>query len=56
MMASAPLLKETSHAVLLSSYLATTQDKYRYQGTADFLEKLLCMNSHTASVLLGSWA
>lgn len=56
-MASAPLLKEHSQALLLSSfYLSTVRTKHLYQGTADFYEKLLCMNAHIASVLLGMWA
>lgn len=50
---SAPLLKKHSHAVLLSSYLSTVRAKHLYQDTADFYEKLLCMNAHTASILLG---
>lgn len=52
-MAAAPLLKEHPHALLLSSYLSTTQAKHLYKETTDFHEKLLCMNTHTASVLLG---
>lgn len=52
-MASAPLLKQHSQALLLTSYLATVQGKHLFQGTADFYQKLLCMSPHTASILLG---
>lgn len=52
-MAAAPLLKEHSQALLLTSYLSTAQAKHLYKETAGFHEKLLCMNTHTASVLLG---
>lgn len=52
-MASAPLLKRHSQALLLSSYLSSVQAKHMYQDTTEFYEKLLCMNAHTAAVLLG---
>eukprot|EP00752_Nemacystus_decipiens_P011512 g10222.t1 len=52
-MASGPLLKEHSQALLLTSYLSTTQKKYLPKERREMLEELLCMNAHTASVLLG---
>eukprot|EP00752_Nemacystus_decipiens_P011513 g10223.t1 len=52
-MAAAPLLKGHSQAVLLSSYLSTVRTRNQYQGIADFYEKLLCMDFHSASLLLG---
>lgn len=55
-MAAAPLLKQHARALLLTSYLATVQEKHLFEGTADFYEKLLCMSAHTASLLLGQRA
>ena len=52
-MASAALLKEHPQAVLLSSYLSAAQAKNLFRETADFYERLICMDAHTASVLLG---
>lgn len=56
MMAASPLLKQHAQALLLTSYLATVQGKHLFEGTAEFYEKLLCMDAHTASVLLGQKA
>lgn len=53
-MAAAPLLKEHSQALLLTSYLSTVQGAHGYQETEEFYDKLLCMSAHTASLLLGS--
>ncbi|CAB1098062.1 unnamed protein product [Ectocarpus sp. CCAP 1310/34] len=51
--ASAPLLKAHRYAVLLTSFISTSHVSSLFQGTQEFYEKLLCMNSHTAAVLLG---
>ncbi|CAM9319522.1 unnamed protein product, partial [Ectocarpus sp. 12 AP-2014] len=50
--ASAPLLKAHHHSVLLTSFISTLRSSNLFQGTQEFYEKLLCMNSHTAAVLL----
>ncbi|CAN0216257.1 unnamed protein product, partial [Ectocarpus sp. 6 AP-2014] len=50
--ASAPLLKAHHHAVLLTSFISTLKSSNLFQGTQEFYEKLLCMNAHTAAVLL----
>ncbi|CAM9318377.1 unnamed protein product, partial [Ectocarpus sp. 13 AM-2016] len=49
---SAPLLKAHHHAVLLTSFISTLRSSNLFKGTQEFYEKLLCMNSHTAAVLL----
>lgn len=54
MMASAPLLKKNSQALLLTSYLSTMEAKRVKKETVDFYEKIFCMSAHTASLLLGS--
>ncbi|CAM9691691.1 unnamed protein product [Ectocarpus fasciculatus] len=51
--ASAPLLKAHHHAVLLTSFISTSRSTNLFQGTQEFYEKLLCMNAHTAALLLG---
>lgn len=53
LVASAPLLKASSHAVLLTSLMASLVDLHKYKSLTEFQEKLLCMNAHTAGVLLG---
>lgn len=53
LVASAPLLKTHSQAILLTSFLRTAQLAHLFEGTSDFYEKLLCMNAHTAAMLLG---
>lgn len=53
-MVSAPLLKEHSQAVLLTSYLPTVQAKRLHKGPVDFYKKLLCMRSQTVSLLTGA--
>lgn len=51
--AAAPLLKNNAHAVLLSSFLAAVNSPHLFKNMADFYEKLISMDAHTASVLLG---
>ncbi|CAN0267812.1 unnamed protein product, partial [Ectocarpus sp. 12 AP-2014] len=53
LVAAAPLLKTTAHAVLLTSFMAALQNLSLYKNTSEFYEKYLCMDSHASSLLLG---
>lgn len=53
LVAAAPLLKTTAHAVLLTSFMAALQNLSLYKNTSEFYEKYLCMGSQASSLLLG---
>ncbi|CAM9288454.1 unnamed protein product [Ectocarpus fasciculatus] len=53
LVAAAPLLKTTAHAVLLTSFMAALQNLSLYKNTSEFYQKYLCMGSQASTLLLG---
>ncbi|CAM9230359.1 unnamed protein product [Scytosiphon promiscuus] len=53
LVASAPLLKTSPYAVLLTSLMASLVNLHKYKNLTEFQEKLMCMSSHAAGILLG---
>lgn len=53
LVASAPLLKPGSHSVLLTSFMASVQTLHLHEDMEAFYQKLFCMPSQAAAILLG---
>ncbi|CAM9358762.1 unnamed protein product [Scytosiphon promiscuus] len=53
LVATAPLLRRSPHAVLLTSLMASLKSLPTYKDTSDFYEKIMCMTPQAASILLG---
>lgn len=51
---STPLLSESSHAVILTSFIRESVLQKLYGSIDEFYETYLCMSSHAAAVLLGT--
>ncbi|CAM9397242.1 unnamed protein product, partial [Hapterophycus canaliculatus] len=53
LVASAPLLKTSPHAVLLTSLMSSLANLHNYKNLTEFQEKVLCMSSQAAGILIG---